>query len=474
MPGPVAGGKQQQPRDSERASGRWMNLLFSIVQGLGHTLPLNLRKPLIVHSMHTGMNSFRMFFRMAGIEVQDVVGAEKKDHARGFVKRNSLEPEHFYTDTADMFENCSARDEVGYCRADIFASGFPCQPFSRMSRRSRPPQDHPLYKEFAVVCKYIKKTEPKTCILENVVAFVLAEGGADSGDDLVEEADDGLHTSSNSRNSNRTGITLLREELGDKYHIVHSMVNLSDWTDSRRPRVFIWCLHKNCGSEEVAFAARSLASDIGCQRRRTQPEAVEQHVHIAGTPEWFSVMCDVGNRGKSNSHKLEQKRAWEPEVLRVRELIIQAGRPWAHEHPLAAAKLQGLAGTERQRAVLEAVLLIHCHLNNLDPRDAKQLNLAKRGLKWDISQNVHHSNYGALRHCVCSCLCTGALLYSFEADRLVHPGEILSSFGWPADVECKLMHWKDIQDLAGESQALQAIGVVTTALILSYQKACGW
>ena len=48
---------------------------------------------------------------------------------------------------------------------------------------------------------------------------------------------------------------------------------------------------------------------------------------------------------------------------------------------------------------------------------------------------------------------------------MVHPGEILSSFGWPADVECKLMHWKDIQDLAGESQALQAIGVVTTALI---------
>ena len=295
---------------------------------------------------------------------------------------------------------------------------------------------------------------------------------------LSRKQRDGLHGSSNIRNSNsnsnRTGIALLQEELGDKYHIVHSMVNLSDWTDSRRPRVFIWCLHKNCGSEEVAFAARSLASDIGCQRRRTQPEAVEQHLYNVGTSEWFSAISEVGNRGKSNSHKLEQKRAWEPEVLRVRELIIQAGRPWAHEHPLAAAKLQGLAGTERQRAVLEAVLLIHCHLNNLDPRDAKQLNLAKRGLKWDISQNVHHSNYGALRHCVCSCLCTGAPLYSFEADRLVHPGEILSSFGWPADVECALMHWRDIQDLAGESQTLQAIGVVTTALLLIYQKACGW
>ena len=468
MPGPVAGGKQQQPRDSERASGRWMNLLFSIVQGLGHTLPLNLRKPLIVHSMHTGMNSFRMFFRMAGIEVQDVVGAEKKDHARGFVKRNSLEPEHFYTDTADMFEHCSAPDEVGYCRADIFASGIPCQPFSRMTRRSRPPQDHSLYKEFAVVCKYIKKTEPKTCLLENVCAFITADGGPDSEEEHDEGADDGFNASSS------TGIKLLRESLGEKYHIAHSIVNLSDWTDMRRPRVFIWCLHKDCGSEELVYAAARFASDIQGKRRRTQPEAVEQHLHISGTPGWYStVVCDVFTRGKSSSQK-PGKRAWEPEVLRIREMLLQEKRPWANESPLAAAKLQGLAGTERQRAVLEAVLLVHCHANELDPRDAEQLILARQGFKWDISQNVHCSNYQALRHCVCSCLCTGALLYSFEADRLVHPQEVLSTFGWPADVVCSGLDWSSIADLAGESQALQAIGVVTMALILTFQQACAW
>ena len=85
--------KQQRPAHSERASGHWINLLFPIIQNLGHTLKL--RKPLTVHSMHTGTNSFRMFFRMAGIEVNDVVGAEMKEHARRFDIRNALQPNTF-------------------------------------------------------------------------------------------------------------------------------------------------------------------------------------------------------------------------------------------------------------------------------------------------------------------------------------------------------------------------------------------
>ena len=469
LPSPLAGLKLQRLPDPQRASGRWMQLLSSIVQGLGHTLPLRLQRPLNVHSMHTGTNSFRMFFRMAGIEVQDVVGAEMKEHARQFVIRNALQPEYFYTDTAHMLEQSKARGEAEYQRPDIFASGFPCQPFSRMTRRSRPPQEHPLYKEFLVVCQYIKKTEPKTCLLENVCAFVTVDGGLDSGDELDVEADGGLHLSSS------TGISLLREALGELYHITHAIVNLSDWIDVRRPRVFIWCLHKDCGAEDVVHAARTLALDIQHQRRQTPPETVEQHLHIVGTPGWYStVMCEVVHRGKNSPTKHGARRRWEPEVQRIRDMLVQAGRPWANENPLAAAKLQGLAGTERQRAVLEAVLLLHCHTNDLDPRNAEQLLLARQSFKWDISQNVHRSNYQALRHCACSCLCTGALLYSFEVDRLVHPQEVLSTFGWPADVMCSGMEWTHIADLAGESQALQAIGVVTMALILSCQQACGW
>jgi hypothetical protein len=326
LPGPLAGGKQQRPPDSERASGRWMNLLFSIVQSLGHTLPLNLRKPLIVHSMHTGTNSCRLFFRMAGIKVQDVVGAERKNHARQFVKRNLFERDHLYKDAAEMLEHCRAPGELGYCRADIFASGFPCQPFSRMTRRSRPPQEHPLYKEFAVVCKYIKKTEPKTCLLENVNAYISANGGADSEEELDQEAADGLNPSSS------TGMTLLQQALGETYHIAHSIVNLSDWTDVRCPRVFIWCLHKDCGSEEHVYAARSLAYDIQGQRRRTQPEAVEQHFHFVGTPGWYSsVVCNVFNRGKCSSRK-DGVRAWEPEVERIREMHRLGGRGQKRAH----------------------------------------------------------------------------------------------------------------------------------------------
>ena len=127
-----------------------------------------------------------------------------------------------------MIEHGRTPGEAGCCRADIFVSCLPGQPFSRMTRRSTrlSPQDHPLYKEFEVVCEYINKTEPKTCLLENV---------------------------------NKLSMMLLREALGNKYHIAHSMVDQTDWTDSRRSREFIWCLHKDCGSEEVARAAGNLA-----------------------------------------------------------------------------------------------------------------------------------------------------------------------------------------------------------------------
>ena len=445
LPTVVAGKKKQRPLEAERASGRWMCLLFSIVRKLRPlcTLPLKLRKPLIVHSMHTGPNSFRMFCRMANIEIKDAVGSEQRPHAHVFLTRNRLQPEHLHRDCAEMIEHGRTPGEAGYCRADIFVSFLPGQPFSRMTRRSTrlSPQDHPLYKEFEVVCEYINKTEPKTCLLENV---------------------------------NKLSMMLLREALGNKYHIAHSMVDQTDWTDSRRSREFIWCLHKDCGSEEVARAAANLAYDIGFWRRGTKPEAVEQHLHIVGTPAWYSVMSQVDQRGKFNVTHSRQSRAWETEVLRNREMLRQVGRPWANEHPLADAKLQGLTGTERQRAVLEAVFLTHCHINGLDPCDPEQFMLAKHGLKWDISQNVHHTNYQALRHCVCSCLGTTGLLYSFEEDRLVHPEEILSSFGWPADVECRGLEWMQIQDLAATSPTVQAIGVSTMALILSCQEACGW
>ena len=81
-----------------RATGRWIKDLFQIVSGLGHTLCPRLLKPLTVHSMHTGANCCRMFFRMAGIEVCDAMGAERKQYAREFARQNSMEPQRLCKD----------------------------------------------------------------------------------------------------------------------------------------------------------------------------------------------------------------------------------------------------------------------------------------------------------------------------------------------------------------------------------------
>ena len=119
---------------------------------------------------------------MAGIEVCDAMGAERKQYARKFVRQNSIKPQRFYKDAGEMFEESRAPGEPGYVRADIFASGIPSQPFSRMWRqRGRAPRDHPLYNEFELVCKFIIKTEPKACVLENFTAFASAEDNANYG-----------------------------------------------------------------------------------------------------------------------------------------------------------------------------------------------------------------------------------------------------------------------------------------------------
>ena len=134
-----------------------------------------------------------------------------------------------------MLREARAVEGPGYVRADIFHSGFPCQPFSKMSRRDRKPCDHPLYKEFEVVCAYINKTEPKACLLENVISFVLELENENKSD---SDSDDKAARQSHS-DTGMSGISLLRQAIGMKYHIAHATIDTKCWIDIRRPRVFI-------------------------------------------------------------------------------------------------------------------------------------------------------------------------------------------------------------------------------------------
>ena len=72
------------------ASGKWLEVLLDIMRRLGHESCTSLQRPLILHTMHTGTGCFRMFCDMAGIQVHDISGAEKKPHAREFACLNRV------------------------------------------------------------------------------------------------------------------------------------------------------------------------------------------------------------------------------------------------------------------------------------------------------------------------------------------------------------------------------------------------
>ena len=84
-----------QLRDGS-ASGKWLEVLLDIMKRLGHESCTSLQRPLILHTMHTGTGSFRMFCDMAGIQVHDISGAEKKPHAREFARLNNVAPRDFF------------------------------------------------------------------------------------------------------------------------------------------------------------------------------------------------------------------------------------------------------------------------------------------------------------------------------------------------------------------------------------------
>ena len=84
---------------------------------------------------------------------------------------------------------------------------------------------------------------------------------------------------------------------------------------------------------------------------------MERHLLTEGTDKHSAageaVMRADRDREKPTMSKPLGIRAWEKDVLRVRAWIENAGRPWADERPMAGAQLGGLAGTERQRSLLD-------------------------------------------------------------------------------------------------------------------------
>ena len=124
-----------------------------------------LRK-LIVEFMFIGMNPTTFCLARGGLDIDDRVGAERKPHARAFMRNNKLLPRQLHTEAQAMHAAALAHSRGGHHRADVFTAGFPCQPWSSQKRRRSAPEGHALFECAELSFDYILRTRPSVAILE--------------------------------------------------------------------------------------------------------------------------------------------------------------------------------------------------------------------------------------------------------------------------------------------------------------------
>lgn len=437
------------------------------------------RRPLIVHGGFVGMGSHGQVLRLTGVSHQEACAAEPKSWAKHFLQGNGLMADHHFSDLAVMAQTaaparglcarCGVECDVPDERPDVFFAGFSCQAFSTMrasNTRAVPATAHAKYAALPLTVRYLKARQPRAALLENTLGFgrAVCEGRSRSpgGADSPTRA--------------RSGLQWLRDELQDCYHTDWVQLDLQSWCNVKRPRYWIFLVHKDVGGPDIARRACELAAAIQDDRRQYEAADLRDYMRQPGSAAWVqdvlpSLRPSWRSRGSSDPEASEAK--WQKQARERRAAWKAAGHPWHAAHPLARASLRGLSGTEREREVLEVFLLEVCHLRGLSPLDPQQLARAKVGLTADISQNLawlRPAYDGSRCRYTAAVYCTESRVYSFQDDRLLLPVELLGSLGWatPATApRTEGLTSAQLQNLVGESQALPCLAAATWALLLA-------
>ena len=406
--------------------------------------------------MFTGMNALAFSLAQGGIDIDDRLGAEQKRHAHTFMRNNRVLPKHCYQEADDMMKAGLAPSQPGYVRADIFAAGFPCQPYSTQARTKLQPTKHPLFRFTFLTIDYIKLTRPRVALLENTLGFInVAHYFGDE----------------------RSGLDLLQEALGSLYHIGWSRMNLSVWLDCHRPRLYMWLIAKDVCTSEDCDAIGEQIRLLESSRPERFRARVEDFMFACGSEQWRQqVLLGLQCRGSSAASRAAQTDTKGEQTARSHlETLprIQAGR------------LMGLQGTSRQQAMYQALVAARCIVANCDATQQVQRAKAIEGFKWDFFQNLPARSSSptdgigvdkVLRSAVCgplACMVRQSLPYSFECDRLILAEEMLRSHGWQIGAkvpDVKGLTEAELQDLVGEMQAIQTVSVVlwsTLAVVVS-------
>jgi hypothetical protein len=125
-----------------------------------------------------------------------------------------------------------------------------------------------------------------------------------------------------------------------------------------------------------------------------KPVPLEKFAFPIGSPLWNKyVLLDILGRDRSaNQDPPTSESSGHSSCKKVREMLSSSGAVWAQANPLRGVKLRGVRGTPRQIEILECVLLKRCSdmkLCESTPLDPADIERAKEGLKWDLSQVTH-------------------------------------------------------------------------------------
>ena len=441
---------------------RWSEHVHASIASVLRLLGTQQRN-LVVQSGFSGMGTHALAWNVAplALRITESAGADRKHAAQVFARCHGLMGTHFYEDFAAL-----SSADGGYCvkchqwcpvptvRPDMFLAGFPCQPFSPMRRRGRDgfviPSEHHGFEGTRLLIQYLRRVQPRSAVLENSL---------------------GIDHTSEIAGQQQSGLEFLQGQIQDLYFMATTVLDVCAWVSIRRPRFWIFLVHRDIGSQDVANDAALRA------------QAVQQQRQAAGPPTEFSRFVLTPPHPRASEHTTEPRtrassRTWKHECDSQRRVWQGANWPWHDAHPLAKKQLLGLAGTAREREILEVRLLQRCARLGLPLHSEADLALACQGFFCDVSQNIR-----TVVRSVCSenspadtqaaddgfllpTLCTQSRVYSYAHDQLVHPADILHAFGWFA-VNSSCINHAALCDLVGECQAVQCAASAQWALLLA-------
>ena len=414
----------------------------------------------------TGLGTQSLVFRATGLQAEHRCSADPKPASKAFLARNGLMGRHHYDCVSSIGRPRGARVVCSTCpgecaagpddRPDMFAGGFPCQPWSLQRQACMhdvPPHEHPLYHCLTDTIAYLRRVRPRAFLLENVHGFLARR-----------EYPAGI----------LTGPEFIQSELGKDYHVNWVELDTVAWVCMARPRVWIFGIHKDTGTELMVTKAAALAEALQVERAKTGREPLGSFCHKPNTPAWYEAISQLARRrtpaNQSRGDGGGSAPRWRQQCDAARARWARRGLAWHDLHPLRGATLRGLAGRPREREILEVALLTACEHMGVDPQRSADLDAAKHDLYHDVSQNLGWSRMRSEPGMLGS-VCRQHVVYAYSADRVLSAeevwhamsgmvdGEPLASFAGTADA--------DARDLVGECQALPPLALASWALLVA-------